>query len=89
MVPESPQGTLVEIEEPVEDGRSTPQIVGEAERAFARMEGREVLQEEMNKEADNLVESGLALPSYVDAPEYVGPFVDNDDEVPPYAWIFE
>src|SRR5258705_340379 len=55
VVPESPQGTLVEIEEPV-DGRSTPQIVGEAERAFARMEGREVLQEEMNEEANNLVE---------------------------------
>jgi len=35
VVPDSEAGTLVEIQE---DRRATPQIVGEAEREFARME---------------------------------------------------
>ena len=67
IVPECPQGTLVEIK----DGRSTPQIVGEAERRFEEMEGRGCIHDQWDNEADVLVALDIALPGYEDVPEYV------------------
>ena len=69
-IPESPQGTLVEIRD---DPRSTPQIVGEAERVFERIvrEGS-VVQRAWDEKADYVTREGAA-------PEYLGP--------PPYEHI--
>jgi len=69
--PQSPTVTLVEIEEPVvEDQRVTPQIVGEAERTFERMEREgSVEQRAWDEEADYVHRHGAA-PEYVDAPPY-------------------
>jgi len=58
IVPLSPSATLVEIEEPVEDGRSTPQIVGEAERAFERMEREGSVEQDAGEGIEGLA-SGL------------------------------
>jgi len=68
--PQSPTATLVEIEGPGVDGRSTPQIVGEAERVFERMvrEGL-VEQRAYDEEADYVHRHGVA-PEYEDAPPY-------------------
>jgi len=61
VVPDSEAGTLVEIQE---DRRATPQIVGEAERAFERMErGGLVEQRAWDKEA-NYVAWGTVAPEY-------------------------
>ena len=68
VVPKSPWGTLVEI---AEDGRSTPQIIGEVERRFEAMEGRGHVQGQWDNEVDLLVALGIPLPGNEDAPEYV------------------
>jgi len=53
VVPDSEAGTLVEIQE---DCRATPQVIGEAERAFAQMErGGSVEQRAWDEEADYVV----------------------------------
>jgi len=68
--PQSPTATLVEIGEPVVDGRSTPQIMGEAERVFKRMEREgSVEQRAWDEEADYVHRHGVA-PEYDDAPPY-------------------
>ena len=71
VIPESPQGTLVEIEE---DGRSTPQIVGEAERRFEAMERRGHVQGQWDNKADIMVSLGIVLPGYEEPPEYVSSY---------------
>jgi len=68
--PQSPTAILVEIEEPVVDGQSTPQIVGEVERTFERMEREgSVEQRAWDEEADYVHRHGPA-PEYLDAPPY-------------------
>ena len=52
-----------------ENGRSTPQIVGEAERRFAQMEERGRSMMPFDEEADWLVEQGVA-PEYDRPPSY-------------------
>jgi len=67
VVPDSEAGTLVEIQE---DRCATPQIVGEAERLFERMErGGSVEQRAWDEEAD-YVAWGTAAPEYEDPPPY-------------------
>jgi len=67
VVPDSEAGTLVEIQE---DCRATPQIVGEAERLFERMErGGSVEQRAWDEEADYLVR-GTVAPEYEDPPPF-------------------
>jgi len=67
VVPDSEAGTLVEIQE---DRRATPQIVGEAERLFERMErGGSVEQRAWDEEAD-YVAQGTVAPEYEDPPSY-------------------
>jgi len=67
VVPDSEAGTLVEIQE---DRRATPQIVGEAERLFERMErGGSVEQRAWDEEAD-YVAWGTVAPEYEDPPPY-------------------
>jgi len=66
VVPDSEAGTLVEVE----DGQSTPQIIGEAERLFERMEWQgSVEQRVYDEEADYVALAGVA-PEYEDAPSY-------------------
>ena len=67
---EAPPGLLVPIQDGIEEnGRSTPQIVGEAERRFAQMEerGRSVVP--LDEEADCVAEQGTA-PEYDHPPSY-------------------
>jgi len=67
VVPDSEARTLVEIQE---DGWATPQIVGEAERAFTWMErGGSVEQRAWDEEAD-YVAHGTVAPEYEDPPLY-------------------
>jgi len=67
VIPDSEAGTLVEIQE---DRRATPQIVGEAERLFKRMErGGSVEQRAWDEEA-NYVAQGTVAPEYEDPPPY-------------------
>ena len=67
VVPDSEAGTLVEIQE---DRRATPQIVGEAEWLFERMErGGSVEQRAWDEEAD-YVARGTVAPEYEDPPPY-------------------
>jgi len=64
VVPDSEDGTLVEIQE---DHHATPQIVGEAERLFERMErGGSVEQRAWDEEADYVVQGT----EYEDPPPY-------------------
>jgi hypothetical protein len=70
VIPETPEGTLVELGE---DDRSTPQVVGEAERLFERMNRAEEFYRPMDEEADELYRTGRGLPEYEDAPEYYPP----------------
>ena len=67
-----PPGLLVPIQDGdviEENGRSTPQIVGEAERRFAQMEERGRSMVPFDEEADRLVEQGVA-PEYDRPPSY-------------------
>jgi len=67
VVPDSEAGTLVEIQE---DRRATPQVVGEAERLFERMErGGSVEQRAWDEEADYIAR-GTVAPEYEDPPPY-------------------
>jgi len=67
VVPDSEAGTLVEIQE---DHRAMPQIVGEAEWLFERMErGGSVEQRAWDEEA-NYVAQGTVAPEYEDPPPY-------------------
>ena len=64
VVPETPGATLVEIEE---EGRSTPQIVGEAERRFENLERMQRAEEytlTWDEEADEIARNGVAAPEY-------------------------
>ena len=64
IVPETPGATLVEIEE---EGRSTPQIVGEAERRFENLERVQRAEEYVltwDEEADEIARNGVAAPEY-------------------------
>ena len=68
----APPGLLVLIRDGdviEENGRSTPQIVGEAERRFAQMEERGRSTVPFDEEADQLVEQGVA-PEYDRPPSY-------------------
>jgi len=68
VVPDSEDGTLVEIQE---DRRAMPQAAGEAERAFEGMErGGSVEQRAWDKEAD-YVAQGTVAPENEDPPPYV------------------
>ena len=67
IVPEIPGATLVEIEE---EGRSTPQIVGEVEWRFRELERREELALATNEEADQVARGGLVAPEYLSPPPY-------------------
>ena len=67
-----PPGLLVLIQDGdviEENWRSTPQIVGEAERRFAQMEERGRSMVPFDEEADQLVEQGVA-PEYDRPPSY-------------------
>ena len=67
-----PPGLLVTIQDGdviEENGHSTPQIVGEAERRFAQMKERGRSMVPFDEEADRLVEQGVA-PEYDHLPSY-------------------
>jgi len=67
VVPDSEAGTLVEIQE---DRWATPQIVGEAEQLFERMEREgSVEQRAWDEEADYVARATVA-PEYEDPPPY-------------------
>ena len=64
VVPETPGATLVEIKE---EGRSTPQIVGEVEWRFAALERMQRSEEYLltwDEEADEIAHNGVAAPEY-------------------------
>ena len=64
VVPETPGATLIEIEE---EGRSTPQIIGEAERRFENLERLQRAEEytlTWDEEADEIARNGVAAPEY-------------------------
>ena len=70
VVPETPGVMLVEIEE---EGRSTPQIVGEAEQRFAALERMQRSEEYLltwDEEADKIAHNGVAAPECGTPPDY-------------------
>jgi len=67
VVPDSEAGTLVEIQE---DRRATPQIVGEAERLFERMEREGSVEQRAWDEEADYVAQGTVAPEYEDPPLY-------------------
>jgi len=67
VVPDSEAGTLVEIQE---DCRATPQIVGEAEWLFERMEREGSVEQRAWDEEADYVARGTVAPEYEDPPPY-------------------
>ena len=64
IVPETPGAMLVEIEE---EGRSTPQIIGDAEWRFTALERIQRNEEytlTWDEEADEIARNGVAAPEY-------------------------
>jgi len=68
VVPDSEAGTLVEIQE---DRWATPQIVGEAEQLFERMERDGSVEQRAWDEEANYVARGTVAPVYEDPPPYL------------------